>query len=154
MYDSCPAAGFKPFDSLKRADMSKTEIKARADGLLPEIMNKLWEYQKHLEIELFTEQVEADWVKIMGPLVNFLLSAAPNLLLSLAETLKIEGYTNQVRKVDPNDPMFTEPRAALARFKGCWDWMRQAHVRESVVRDLSALNELLGQLDGTMNKEE
>ena len=152
MYNSCPAVGFKPYDSLKRADMSEADVKARANEFLPKIMDKLWEYQEHLEIELFTEQVEADWVKIMGPIINFLLSATPDLLLALAETLNIEGYANQVRKVDPDDPMFTEPRAALARFKGSWNWMGQAHVRESVVRKLSALNELLGQLDGTTSE--
>lgn len=62
-----------------------------------EIFREMYEFIKELkenflEPGLVIEKVEADWIRIMTPLVEFLLSHTPALVEALAQTIIVEGY--------------------------------------------------------------
>lgn len=135
---------------LSSAEASKIQnANARLIAAAPEMFEFIKEIKEnHLEPGLFIEKVEADWIRIMTPIVDFLLKHTPALVDALARTIVVEGYGEGGGVVNPDAHIFTDTKAALQRFKDTWAWMVRAHKHRGIKSRLEKAVTLLKRIEG------
>lgn len=124
-----------------------------------EIFREMYEFIKELkenflEPGLVIEKVEADWIRIMTPLVEFLLSHTPALVDALAQTIIVEGYGEGGGVINPNARLFVDSHTALKRFKDTWAWVVRAHEYRSIESSLKKAGTILEKIEKLREGEE
>lgn len=124
-----------------------------------EIFREMYEFIKELkenflEPGLLIEKVEADWIRIMTPLVEFLLSHTPALVEALAQTIIVEGYGEVGGKINPKARLFVDSNTALKRFRDTWAWVVRAHEHRSIESRLKKAATILEQIEKSREGEE
>ena len=124
-----------------------------------EIFREMYEFIKELkenflEPGLVIEKVEADWIRIMTPLVEFLLSHTPALVEALAQTIIVEGYGEGGGVINRNARLFVDSNTALKRFRDTWAWVVRAHEHRSIESRLKKAATILEQIEKLREGEE
>lgn len=117
-----------------------------------EIFREMYEFIKELkgnflEPGLVIEKVEADWIRIMTPLVEFLLSHTPALVEALAQTIVVEGYGEGGGVVNPKARLFVDSQTALKRFRDTWAWVVRAHEHRGIESRLKKAAAILEKIE-------
>ena len=124
-----------------------------------EIFREMYEFIKELkenflEPGLVIEKVEADWIRIMTPLVEFLLSHTPALVEALAQTIVVEGYGEGGGVVNPKARLFVDSQTALKRFRDTWAWVVRAREHRSIESRLKKAAAILEKIEKLREGEE
>ena len=124
-----------------------------------EIFREMYDFIKELkenflEPGLVIEKVEADWIRIMTPLVEFLLSHTPALVDALAQTIIVEGYGEGGGVINPKARLFVDSNTALKRFRDTWAWVVRAHEHRSIESRLKKAATILEQIEKSREGEE
>ena len=123
------------------------------------LFNEMYDFIKELkenflEPGLLIEKVEADWIRIMTPLVEFLLSHTPALVDALAQTIIVEGYGGGGGVINPNARLFADSQTALKRFRDTWAWVVRAHEYRSIESRLKKAATILEKIEKLREVEE
>ena len=110
--------------------------------------------ENFLEPGLLIEKVEADWIRIMTPLVEFLLSHTPALVEALAQTIIVEGYGEGGGVINPKARLFVDSNTALKRFRDTWAWVVRAHEHRSIESRLKKAATILEKVEKSREGEE
>ncbi len=124
-----------------------------------EIFREMYEFIKELkenflEPGLVIEKVEADWIRIMTPLVEFLLNNTPVLVDALAQTIIVEGYGEGGGVINPKARLFVDSNTALKRFRDTWAWVVRAHEHRSIESRLKKAATILEKIEKLREGEE
>ena len=124
-----------------------------------EIFRDMYDFIKELkenflEPGLLIEKIEADWIKIMTPLVDFLLNNTPALVKALAQTIIVEGYGEGGGVINRNARLFVDSQTALKRFRDTWAWIVRAHEHRSIECRLKKAATILEQIEKLRDGEE
>ena len=103
--------------------------------------------ENFLEPGLLIEKVEADWINIMTPLVEFLLTHTPALVDALAQTIIVEGYGEGGGEINPKARLFVDLNTALKRFRDTWAWVVRAHEHRSIESRLKKAATILEKIE-------
>jgi len=123
------------------------------------LFNEMYDFIKELkdnflEPGLLIEKVEADWIRIMTPLVEFLLSHTPALVEALAQTIVVDGYGEGGGVVNPKARLFVDSQTALKRFRDTWAWVVRAHEYRSIESRLKKAATILEKIEKLREGEE
>jgi len=123
------------------------------------LFNEMYDFIKELkdnflEPGLLIEKVEADWIRIMTPLVEFLLSHTPALVEALAQTIVVDGYGEGGGVVNPKARLFVDSQTALKRFRDTWAWVVRAHEHRSIESRLKKAAAILEKIEKLREGEE
>lgn len=110
--------------------------------------------ENFLEPGLLIEKVEADWIDIMTPLVEFLLTHTPALVEALAQTIIVEGYGEGGGEINPKARLFVDSNTALKRFRDTWAWVVRAHEYRSIESRLKKAATILEKIEKSREGEE
>ena len=123
------------------------------------LFNEMYDFIKELkenflEPGLLIEKVEADWIKIMTPLIGFLLNSTPELINALAQTIVINGYGEGGGEINPKARLFVDSHTALKRFRDTWAWVVRAHEHRSIECRLKKAATILEKIEKLREGEE
>ena len=110
--------------------------------------------ENFLEPGLLIEKIEADWIKIMTPLVDFLLDNTPALVEALAQTIVVEGYGEGGGVINREARLFVDSQTALKRFRDTWAWVVRAHEYRSIESRLKKAATILEKAEKSREGEE
>lgn len=103
------------------------EDNAHLIAILPEMLEFIQDITEcHLQPLMLLEHVEADWVKIITPLVDFMLEKTPEFIMALAKTVVVEGYGRGGGEINPDALIITDSQRAIDRFTETWEWLKKA----------------------------